>query len=363
MTTQNTDEATAGQHTKTIRPIIAFALLGVAALVLLDVVLGLALTDLEFVDQAAGLRFDYLLMIGLPLLAVLIATHVAPVIPQAKAVTITALALYGLAVVFQLLGLVTGLMRHFEHFSAASFVSFVLSQLVGFTLFGIAIFFVLKVFLGAFMQRAATPAFAGYGQQQFSGQQYPTQQPYGAQTATAPAMHATGATAAATATASQAGYAQHGYGATQQAYQQQPAQAAQYGYQQAAQQQAAHEAAQHQAAQQAAQQQAAQQQAAYQNYQAAAPTSAAPASSPPAGQTSSPPASSYAQGQATEMVQPTSGQPAQAPAQTAWPPSPMSTSQWPPTPAAKPAAQASGEDVQHTQVLKPDTFRGGNAGG
>lgn len=362
MTTQTTDDQTAGQHTNPLRPIVAFTLLGVVGAQLLAVLLDWLLSSDagSFIERSAlllsGGLID-LITVGLPVLAVLIATHVAPMVKPAKPITLVALIQLGVVALLALIGLVTGAIERVDQLSPRIAVLFLLDAAVKFGLLGIAIFVVLRVFLGAFAKPAATPAFGGYAQQQFTGQPYP-QQAYG-QPQTAPTPQAA---ATATAAAAQAGYAQQGgqtYGA-QSGYQQQAAQ--EQAYQQ---QLAQHQAQQQYAYQQQAQaqqqaQQAQAQQAQYQSgYQTTAPTSAAPASSPPS---SAPPASSYAQGQATELVQPTSGQPAQQ-QQTGWPPSPMSTAQWPPTPAAKPAAQeASGEDVQHTQVIKPEGFRG-NAGG
>ncbi|MQA26085.1 MAG: hypothetical protein GEU94_11570 [Micromonosporaceae bacterium] len=374
MTTETAAETTASQHTKPYRHIAAFMLLGVVGVQLLSSVLGALLGEGDFTSRAIALNMAGLVVLGLPLIAVLIATHVSPMLPQGKVITLIALVELGVAALFTLVAKGAQVVVLLEHPTARSLIDFLLGVLVDFSLIGIAIFLVLRVFTGEYL-KPAQPAYAGYPQQQYGGQPYPQQQAYGHQGATA--QQAAGAAAAATA--AQAGYAQ------QAAYQQQAQQAgygqqagyaqqAQYGYPQQAQQ---------------PQQSAAGYQTSATYGQTAAPTSAAPTSSPPTSgaPASSPPTSGapaaggqvyggqqqagqeqpyqqagqeqgYQQaGQEQAQQQAASQQEAQQAG--GWPPAP-STAQWPPTPAPKPQqqAEAGGEDVQHTQMLRPDTFRG-----
>ena len=347
MSSQTTDEQTAGQHTKPYRQVIALALLGVAVLGFLWHVLGLLLPDRDagsFTDRAAGLlysEFIGVVVVGLPVVAVLIASHVAPVLQRAKAITLGALALYGLVSALALLSLVSGVLQVLDHLAPKNLVYLLVLVGIRFGMLSIAIFVVLRTYLGQFVTKAPTPVFGGYPQQQYGGQPYP-QPPY------QPPAPATPATAAPAAPAQAATAAQYGY-AQQQSAQQQAGYTQQYGYGQ----------------QQAAQQQAAQQQAApaggYYGGQPNAPTSAAPASGAPASSppASSPPATAGTYGQPADQQgqQRTQAPPQQA---TGWPPTPSaSATQWPPTPTSKPASsQAPGEEVQHTQVIKPEHYRG-----
>ncbi|MGH3728456.1 MAG: hypothetical protein ACRDTU_06855, partial [Micromonosporaceae bacterium] len=256
MTVQTTDEQTASQYTKPYRSILGYALLAAASLELLLILVRWLVppTSGTVMDRASDLLVSTslvsLVTVALPLVAVLIATHVAPVISQAKTITLVALVLYGIITLLTLLATVARLINVLDGISAKSMLTFLLSHLMTFVLLGVPFFVVLRVFLGLTPKAAPAPAYGGYGQQQFSGQAYPQTQAY-PQPATAAAP------AAQAATAAQAAYGQQAYGQQQQAYGQQ------YGYaqQQAAQQQAAQ--------QQAAQQQAAQQQAAPAGYQAA----------------------------------------------------------------------------------------------
>ena len=114
MTTQTTaEEQTASQHTKPLRSFIAIVALAVTGIMLL-----LALADwllppadaLSFTDRSylSFSQFVSVPIIALPVIAVLVATHVSPVLPQGRAIALIALVEYGVAA---LCGLISGIMR------------------------------------------------------------------------------------------------------------------------------------------------------------------------------------------------------------------------------------------------------------
>jgi hypothetical protein len=237
-------DPTASQYTKPIRLIAAFILLGAAALTVISNILQLIPAgDSTFSSRASGVSFGVLGFSAVlpPVLAVLLVSHVRPMLAQSKIVSLIAMIEYGVMLLIGLIGTIAGAYYTFTHTSGAYSIrgindaaGYLIEDLALLTLAGLGGLVTVLVFRGL---AAPKPAALGqYGQAGYG------QQAYGQQ-----------------------GYGQQQYGQAQQQYAQQQAQAAQYGQaQQQAADPAAQQAAQQQAAQQSAQQQAAQQGAAQQ---------------------------------------------------------------------------------------------------
>jgi hypothetical protein len=292
-------DATASQYTKPYRLIGGLVLLAIDALLLLVAAANLIPTGqgsklTEAMDSEFGYAIDAT-TIGLPILAVLITSHVAPVVRQAKTFSLIALIEYGVTVILGLISMIGGLLyeldqvktNQYTYLTTPTVIISLFGRLALIALVGVAGFFVLRVFLGLTKEAAAARPAApagypqGYGQQGYGQQQqypgYGQQQGYG----------------------QQAGYPQQAAGYGQQAY-------GQPGYGQAQQAQAAAQA-----------QQAAGQQAAGQPAQAGQPQQAA-GQQPAAGQPAQAGQPAYGQQQYPGYGQPGYGQPAQPGQQPAY---------------------------------------------
>ncbi|GAA3202279.1 hypothetical protein ACFO1B_06820 [Dactylosporangium siamense] len=189
------------------RELAAFVLLGVVAAFLLAGLISL-LTTLtgEFLSNA-GIAFGTFVSIetiALPILAVLIATHIDPVVPKARTIVLIALVEYAVAALFGLVMLLASLIGDLRPDSVRVGIALAvfLTRLGGLALLGLGLFLVIRIYLGAYAPPKPAPGVYGqpaypYGQQ---GYQYPPQQQY--------AQHP--------------GYQQQPGAAPQQGYQQQP---------------------------------------------------------------------------------------------------------------------------------------------
>ena len=338
MTSPTTEDQNLSEHLKPLRAPIAYGLLGIVGLLLLHQLVDLVWPGLgtTFQQRAAILLANGLIgtfTLGLPIVAVLIATQIAPVLQAARTITLIALIEYAVIGLLGLLSFAMGLWELFDNIEARSALLFLLNRVTLLALYGLGAFVVVRLFLATTPKPAVAPGYGYPHQQQYPSAQYPQQQ------------YAQAAAAAQAQTA----YAQQQAAAAQTAYAQQQAYGTQYGY------------GQQQAAQ--AQQQAAPSGGQVYGVASTAPTSAAPASGAPA-VSSAPPASNYGQQagqQAQQQAAQQQAQQAQQQAQAAWPPTPAdaSAAQWPPMPSAKASTEPSGSDqAQHTQVLRPDEQRG-----
>lgn len=193
MTTQPepapTEKVQANEITKPLRELVALVLVGANALFLLAGLIDLAVPASRFdtFGSRAGsgfFEFVGLTTILLPLLAVLLVTHIRPVPARAKLITIAALAEYGLSA---LLGLVT-LIAWFFH-SASDFTfryvfSGLLDRVALLAIIAVAALLIVKVWQALFTAPKPQPLVYGspqYGQpaypQQGGYQQYYGQQP------------------------------------------------------------------------------------------------------------------------------------------------------------------------------------------
>ncbi|MEV0127315.1 hypothetical protein AB0H83_02450 [Dactylosporangium sp. NPDC050688] len=166
------------------RELAAFVLLGVAGAFLLAGFLALLSTlTSQFLSNAGGSfgAFVSIETAALPILAVLLATHVDPVVPKAKTIVLIALVEYAVAALFGLVMLLASLigdLRPETSLSAGVALSIFLTRLGGLALVGLGLFLVIRVYLGAYAPPKPAPGVYGqpaypYGQQ---GYQYPQQQ-------------------------------------------------------------------------------------------------------------------------------------------------------------------------------------------
>ncbi|MFF5230345.1 hypothetical protein [Dactylosporangium sp. NPDC000521] len=171
------------------RELAAFVLLGATAAYLLAGFISL-LTSLDnnVLLNAGGTfgRFVNLQTILLPVLAVLVATHIDPVVPKAKVIVLVGLVEYGVAALFGLILLLASLIGDLDTESglrATSALTIFLTRLADLALLGLVFFLVIRVYLGAYAPPKPAPGVYGqpaypYGQQ--PGYQHPQQQ-YGYQ--------------------------------------------------------------------------------------------------------------------------------------------------------------------------------------
>jgi hypothetical protein len=354
VTFQTTDQSTAAEHIKPIRWLIGFVLLGAAGLELFRLFWVWLLSPPETsgpLDQRsleAASQFTELPLLALPLLAVLITTMIAPVVPQAKQITLIALVEYGVMILGALVTTVVGLGVLLEY-SAWILINLLLDRLVMLTLLGLAGFVVLRIYLGAYLKTAPATRFGGgYPAQPYPGypqQGYPQPAAAAAQQAAQQAQFAQ-----QTQYSPQAQHAQQAQYPAQYGQQSQFSQAAQPGYGYGQQQTSQYEAVQSP------------------GYQPAQPSDVPASPAPESGSgptfpTSEAPATGHS-GSAQPAPEPDEAQQYDAdPTRrtTGWPPTPgASGSQWPPAPGAGTGQQS--EDSGQTQVFRPDQYRGNAPG-
>jgi hypothetical protein len=159
----------AGQFTMPLRELAALALVGATAVLLFVAVIGLIPDDqfgFDYPDYAS-LRFDgfvNLQTIAFPLVAVLLATHLEPKVPRAR--LITGVALIELAVA-ALLGLLFGTFLGFigdaTDGSARAALERLLTRVALLAVLGVALYAVLRVWLGLYHVPRPKPAPAQPG--------------------------------------------------------------------------------------------------------------------------------------------------------------------------------------------------------
>lgn len=337
VTFQATDQSTAAEHIRPIRWLIGFVLLGAAGLELLRLfwvwLLSPSETSGPFDQRSleAASQFTELPLVALPLLAVLITTMVAPVVPQAKQITLIALLEYGLMALGALATTVVGLSVLLEH-SAWILISLLLDRLVMLTLLGLAGFVVLRIYLGAYLKSAPAAGFGGgYPAQPYPGypqQGYPQPAAAAAQQAAQQAQFAQ-----QTQYSQQAQHPQQVQYPPQYGQQSQFSQPAQPGYGYGQQQTSQYEAVQSP------------------GYQSAPPSDAPASPAPESGSGRTVPERDAAVQHDAEPTQRATG----------WPPTPSAGgSAWPPTPGAGSGQRP--EDSGQTQAFRPDQYRGNAPG-
>lgn len=137
------------------RELAAFVLLGVAGAFLLAGFIALltTLTD-QFLNNAGGAfsAFVSIETVALPILAVLLATHLDPVVPKAKLIVLIALIEYAVAALFGLVMLLASLIGDLrgEGVPMGPVLAVFLTRLGTLSLLGLGLFLVIRVYLGAY---------------------------------------------------------------------------------------------------------------------------------------------------------------------------------------------------------------------
>ncbi|HYN93228.1 MAG TPA: hypothetical protein VES42_05225 [Pilimelia sp.] len=165
----------ARQHTEPVRELAALVLVGATAVLLFVALISLVPAGYRYAPQSfpllASERFGSFVNLGtilFPLLAVLLATHVAPRLPRARLITIVALVELAVAAGFGLLfGTLLGLVGQLSGDAGGkgAFES-LLARLAYLAVLGVALYVVYRVWRGLFYvpRPAVAPGFGQYGQ-------------------------------------------------------------------------------------------------------------------------------------------------------------------------------------------------------
>ncbi|SNS91163.1 hypothetical protein SAMN05421812_102330 [Asanoa hainanensis] len=199
MTTQpeagSTEQTSANQITKPWRELIALVLVGANAVLLFVGLIDLLVpysANVGFSSRAGGSFFDFagIEAIVLPLLAVLLATHLKPAVPRAKLVTQVALAEYAVSAVFGVIALLAWLFGSLVDGEVRAAFTGLLVRIAYAGIFAAAGFLIYKVWRTLYYVPRPKPqpgmygAPAGYPQgapgQPGYGQGHPGQPGYGA---------------------------------------------------------------------------------------------------------------------------------------------------------------------------------------
>ncbi|MGW0432948.1 hypothetical protein ACWDV4_10445 [Micromonospora sp. NPDC003197] len=185
-----TGEAQASQLTKPLRELAALILVGANALMLFVALINMMIPQFEgstFTSRAGSASFDFvgLLAIVLPLLAVLLVTHIQPATAKAKLITIIALVEYAVSAFFGVIALLSWLIGTLADVELRAAFTGLLVRVAYLGIFGIAAFAIFKIWRTLYYVPKPKPQPGMYGQPQAYGQPqqgYPAgypQQPYG----------------------------------------------------------------------------------------------------------------------------------------------------------------------------------------
>ncbi|MCX4474253.1 hypothetical protein OOK41_28765 [Micromonospora sp. NBC_01655] len=169
----------ARQLTDPLRELIAFVLLGAnAVLLFVGLIRLLAPTDYSTFYSRSGSSF--FLFAGLeatvlPVLAVLLATHVAPVVPRAKLITQVALGGYAFGALFGALTLLVWTVDRLAKAEVLDAFLGLLTRIAWLAIFAIAAFVVVRVWRALYFTPKPKPAPGVYGQPQPGWPQQPGQ--------------------------------------------------------------------------------------------------------------------------------------------------------------------------------------------
>lgn len=185
-----TGEAQASQITKPLRELAALILVGANALLLFVALIDMMIPRFEgseFTDRAGTAFLDFigLLAIVLPLLAVLLVTHIQPATAKAKLITIIALVEYAVSAFFGVIALFSWLIGTLSDVELRAAFTGLLGRVAYLAIFGVAALAIFKVWRTLYYVPKPKPQPGMYGQPQAYGQPqqgYPTgypQQGYG----------------------------------------------------------------------------------------------------------------------------------------------------------------------------------------
>ncbi|WP_329107526.1 hypothetical protein OG792_04275 [Micromonospora sp. NBC_01699] len=175
-----TDSTQARQITHPLREPAALALVGANALLLFVAVINLLIPrgeGDEFTRRAGGSFGDFvgLTAILLPLLAVLIATHLQPIVGQAKLITQIALVEYAVSALFAVVTVLAWLVGTLAEGEFRQAFTGLLTQIAFLMIFGVAAFLVFKVWRTLYYVPKPKPQQGYYGQPGFPQQGFPQQ--------------------------------------------------------------------------------------------------------------------------------------------------------------------------------------------
>ncbi|MGC4809172.1 hypothetical protein ACLQ29_01405 [Micromonospora sp. DT228] len=170
------DAAQARQLTKPLRELAALALLGANAVFLFVGLLRWIAPDGSFTDRSGSAfgTFVGLAAVGLPLLAVLLATHISPVVPKAKLITQVALGEYGVSAIFGTLTLLIWTVGQLAEGEVLDALLGVLTRFAWMVIFAVAAWVVYTIWRAHYYVPRPKPQPGVYGQPQQPG--WPQQQ-------------------------------------------------------------------------------------------------------------------------------------------------------------------------------------------
>ncbi|MEU8181992.1 hypothetical protein AB0B85_04150 [Micromonospora sp. NPDC049044] len=162
------DAAQARQLTKPLRELAALALLGANAVFLFVGLLRLIGPD-DSVTGRAGAAFDTFVgvtAVVLPLLAVLLATHISPVLPKAKLITQVAVGEYGVSALFGTLTLLIWTVGRLADGEVLDALLGVLTRFAWMVIFAVAAWVVYTIWRAHYYVPRPKPQPGVYGQPQ-----------------------------------------------------------------------------------------------------------------------------------------------------------------------------------------------------
>ncbi|MEU1399526.1 hypothetical protein ABZ403_26120 [Micromonospora zamorensis] len=188
----STDATKARQLTKPLRELAALALLGANAVFLFVGLLRLIAPNdySSFTDRAGSAFYAFIGVeaVVLPLLAVLLATHVSPVLPKAKLITQVALAEYAVSALFGTLTMLVWTVGRLAETEVLDALLGVLTRFAWMVIFAVAAWVVYTVWRAHYYVPRPKPQPGVYGQAQpgwpqqqggWPGQGQPGGQPQG----------------------------------------------------------------------------------------------------------------------------------------------------------------------------------------
>ncbi|MEU7590020.1 hypothetical protein AB0A95_27450 [Micromonospora sp. NPDC049230] len=164
----SSDATQARQLTKPLRELAALALLGANAVFLFVGLLRLIAPNGSFTERAGGAfgTFVGLEAVGLPLLAVLLATHISPVVPKAKLITQVALGEYAASAVIGTLTMLISTVGRLADARVLDALLGVLDQIAWMVIFAVAAWVVYTIWRARYYVPRPKPQPGVYGQPQ-----------------------------------------------------------------------------------------------------------------------------------------------------------------------------------------------------
>ncbi|MEU1688639.1 hypothetical protein [Micromonospora sp. NPDC005707] len=174
------DTTQASQLTKPLRELAALVLLGANAVLLFVGLLRLLVPVDDYSTFSGRAGSTFFTFVGLesavlPLLAVLLATHVRPVLPKAKLITQVALVEYGVAAVFGALTFLIWLVGRLADGEVLDAFLGLLTRVAWLAVFAVAAFVVFKIWRTLYYVPKPKPQPGVYGQAQPGWPQQPGQ--------------------------------------------------------------------------------------------------------------------------------------------------------------------------------------------